>query len=73
MQALKRFRDAPDRQVLLTDPEARSMATSDKGAATVAYNVQIAVGATTTRKERMRYRPWLEGQPPREMKKDVHL
>ena len=35
--------DAPDEQVSLTDPDARSMATSGKGTATVGYNVQIAV------------------------------
>jgi hypothetical protein len=35
--------DAPDQQVSLTDPDARSMATSGKGTATVGYNVQIAV------------------------------
>src|SRR5271156_146795 len=37
--------DAPHRQVSLTDPDARSMATSGKGTATVGYNVQIAVDA----------------------------
>src|SRR5262249_52008557 len=31
--------DAPDQQVSLTDPDARSMATSGKGTATVGYNV----------------------------------
>jgi hypothetical protein len=49
MQALKvmeqAVRDAPDQQVSLTDPDARSMATSGKGTATVGYNVQIAVDA----------------------------
>ena len=35
--------DAPDQQVSLTDPDARS--TSGKGTATVGYNVQIAVDA----------------------------
>ena len=49
MQALKvmeqRVQDAPDQQVSLTDPDARSMATSGKGTATVGYNVQIAVDA----------------------------
>src|SRR5512133_3113526 len=49
MQALKvmeqTVRDAPDQQVSLTDPDARSMATSGKGTATVGYNVQIAVDA----------------------------
>src|SRR6516162_5411538 len=49
MQALKMMeqavQDAPDQQVSLTDPDARSMATSGKGTATVRYNVQIAVDA----------------------------
>jgi hypothetical protein len=49
MQSLKemeqRVEDAPDQQVSLTDPDARSMATSGKGTATVGYNVQIAVDA----------------------------
>src|SRR4030088_2737655 len=49
MQALKvmeqTVQDAPDHQVSLTDPDARSMATTDKGNATVGYNVQIAVDA----------------------------
>src|SRR5881628_2612380 len=49
IQALKvmeqTVQDAPDQQVSLTDPDARSMATSGKGTATVGYNVQIAVDA----------------------------
>jgi hypothetical protein len=49
MHALKAMeqtvQDAPDQQVSLTDPDARSMATSGKGTATVGYNVQIAVDA----------------------------
>jgi len=49
MRALKvmeqTVQDAPDQQVSLTDPDARSMATSGKGTATVGYNVQIAVAA----------------------------
>ena len=36
---------APGKQVSLTDPDARSMATSGKGTGTVGYNVQIAVDA----------------------------
>ena len=36
---------APDEQVSLTDPDARAMATSGKGSATVGYNVQTAVDA----------------------------
>jgi hypothetical protein len=34
---------APDRQISLTDPEARSMATSGRGTGMVGYNVQSAV------------------------------
>src|SRR5215469_16391072 len=49
MRALKvmeqTVQDAPDQQVSLTDFDARSMATSGKGTATVGYNVQIAVDA----------------------------
>lgn len=36
---------APDNQVSLTDPDARSMATSGKGTGIVGYNVQAAVDA----------------------------
>jgi transposase len=36
---------APDEQISLTDPDARSMATSGRGAGVVGYNVQIAVDA----------------------------
>ena len=35
----------PDRQVSLTDPDARSMATSGRGTGIVGYNVQTAVDA----------------------------
>jgi hypothetical protein len=49
MRALKAMeqmvQDAPNQQVSLTDPDARSMTTSGKGTATVGYNVQIAVDA----------------------------
>ena len=49
MQSLKEIGQqveaAPDKQVSLTDPDARSMATSGKGAGIVGYNVQIAVDA----------------------------
>jgi transposase len=34
---------APDRQISLTDPDARSMATSGRGSGVVGYNVQAAV------------------------------
>src|SRR5215217_6026584 len=33
----------PDQQVSLTDPDARSMATSGRGSGVVGYNVQVAV------------------------------
>jgi len=49
MQSLKEMerqvQDAPDQQVSLTDPDARSMATSGKGTGIVGYNVQTAVDA----------------------------
>jgi transposase len=35
----------PDRQISLTDPDARSMATSGRGTGIVGYNVQVAVDA----------------------------
>jgi transposase len=38
-----RLQAAPDRQVSLTDPDARSMATSGRGTGIVGYNVQTAV------------------------------
>jgi hypothetical protein len=34
---------APDRQISLTDPDSRSMATSGRGSGVVGYNVQVAV------------------------------
>lgn len=37
--------DAPDRQVSLTDPDARSMSTSGRGTGIVGYNVQAVVDA----------------------------
>jgi len=47
MQQLKEIgiqkQAAPDHQVSLTDPDARSMATSGRGTGVVGYNVQIAV------------------------------
>ena len=39
----QRLREAPDGQVSLTDPDARSMATSGRGRGIVGYNVQTAV------------------------------
>jgi transposase len=49
MQGLKamelRLRGAPDQQISLTDPDARSMATSGRGTGIVGYNVQTAVDA----------------------------
>jgi len=39
----KQLQEAPDQQVSLTDPDARSMATSGRGTGIVGYNVQVAV------------------------------
>jgi transposase len=38
-----RMLEAPDEQISLTDPDARSMATSGRGSGVVGYNVQVAV------------------------------
>jgi transposase len=50
MQQLKemevRLQVAPDQQISLTDPDARSMATSGRGTGMVGYNVQAAVDTT---------------------------
>ncbi len=47
MQNLKQLQAqmlaAPDQQISLTDPDARSMATSGRGSGVVGYNVQVAV------------------------------
>ena len=40
-----RLLEAPDQQISLTDPDARSMATSGRGTGMVGYNVQAAVDA----------------------------
>jgi len=37
------MREMPDQQISLTDPDARSMATSGRGSGVVGYNVQAAV------------------------------
>src|ERR1700726_3623603 len=41
----KRMAQTPDGQISLTDPDARSMATSGRGTGMVGYNVQTAVDA----------------------------
>ena len=41
----KQMGQAPDGQISLTDPDARSMATSARGSGVVGYNVQTAVDA----------------------------
>lgn len=41
----EQMRDAPDGQISLTDPDARSMATSGRGTGIVGYNVQTTVDA----------------------------
>ena len=38
--------ERPEQQISLTDPDARSMATSGRGSGTVGYNVQAAVDTT---------------------------
>jgi hypothetical protein len=38
--------DTPDHQISLTDPDARSMATSGRGSGVVGYNAQVAVDTT---------------------------
>jgi transposase len=44
LQALERqMLSTPDQQISLTDPDARSMATSGRGSGVVGYNVQAAV------------------------------
>ncbi len=39
----EQLQSAPDKQILLTDPDARFMATSKSGSGMIAYNVQTAV------------------------------
>jgi hypothetical protein len=41
-----RMHEGPDQQISLTDPDARSMATSGRGTGMVGYNVQTAVDTT---------------------------
>ena len=41
----ERMLATPDQQISLTDPDARSMATSGRGSGVVGYNVQVAVEA----------------------------
>src|SRR5450755_883921 len=41
----KQMAQVPDGQISLTDPDARSMATSGRGTGMVGYNVQTAVDA----------------------------
>ncbi len=42
-QIAQQLNESPDQQVSLTDPDARSMATSGRGTGIVGYNVQTAV------------------------------
>lgn len=47
LEALDKKRlEQPDEQISLTDPDARSMATSGRGSGVVGYNVQAAVDTT---------------------------
>ena len=47
-QIAQQLNESPDQQVSLTDPDARSMATSGRGTGIVGYNVQTAVDTSTT-------------------------
>jgi hypothetical protein len=47
-QIKEQLKTQPDGQLSMTDPEARSMATSGKGSGMVGYNVQVAVDAKHT-------------------------
>lgn len=42
--------ESPDEQISLTDPDARSMATSARGSGVVGYNVQTARRRSVTTK-----------------------
>ncbi|ODV41681.1 hypothetical protein AWV79_34110 [Cupriavidus sp. UYMMa02A] len=44
-QIKEELKTLPDGQISMTDPDARSMATSGKGSGIVGYNVQMAVDA----------------------------
>lgn len=44
-QIKEQLKSQPDGQLSMTDPDARSMATSGKGSGMVGYNVQVAVDA----------------------------
>lgn len=44
-QIEEEIKTLPDGQNSMTDPDARSMATSDKGSGMVGFNVQMAVDA----------------------------
>ena len=50
MQRLESLKDqmlqTPDQQISLTDPDARSMATSGRGSGVVGYNAQVSVDTT---------------------------
>ena len=60
MQFLKdmerQVKAAPGQQVSLTDPDARSMATSGRGTGIVGYNVQTAVDTQARRDDMNHYR-----------------
>ena len=55
LEALKeQMLATPDQQISLTDPDARSMATSGRGSGVVGYNVQVAVDTETSSDRRAR-------------------
>jgi translation elongation factor EF-Tu-like GTPase len=47
-QIERQLMQTPDQQISLTDPDARSMATSGRGTGIVGYNVQTVVDTNTT-------------------------
>jgi len=56
-----RMHEAPDQQISLTDPDARSMATSGRGTGMVGYNVQTASTSVLAAGNMMRW--WMQCRP----------
>ncbi|XHO05522.1 hypothetical protein ACEQUB_02425 [Ralstonia syzygii] len=69
-QVREQLKTQPDGQLSMTDPDARSMATSGRGSGMVGYNVQVAVDAkhhlivahevTNAGSDRAQLSPWLK-------------
>lgn len=73
MEALKAVKDAPEQQVSLTNDVARPMATSGTLTVTVGYNANRRRRHDVPARKLLLYRPWVEGEPWRPRKKEVHL